>query len=1073
MTETLTISVGAHARDQHWKPWTGTQLEFLEKFFSEFRYGQKDGACIVPGHLVGGDRGSNLTIANYLVMLDHDNGITFDDVCSKIAAVSLRAIVWTTHSNMKMTTDLGQGGIVAHRRKKRFDETVSNIDVVRDYLNERKQWTPEMLASISDVEDVLDPKKGMQVRVTHGPMPKVRSLFFLEKPFAFTEPGMVQKDRVAEWKDRIKGFAYQLKLPMDSACQDPAHLMYLPACQSKGTEEINAHEIRTLDGAECNLQFDFVRYTEVASAEDVRGERRTQARATTFNTLGLGSFIRRAGPADSFRASEWFRDVSGQEPRRVADGIKYHFECPNDAEHSNAGDPKDTAFFVQDASPMEQRTWMLHCRHDSCISKFAGDRARLLDHACEAFGITDANDLLPYTDTDVLGGDGAGDYDALGDIETLIDEVTKDTPPAAIQLLVNHIVRYAPDPITKERRKEKLAKNASLKLRILNAMMKEVVPVAGPVLPRTFEDVPGADEFDREAPTPPTDEAIADGVLPQIWKEWAHEDKLRVLAGVIEQRNTIHKIIFLQSDGQVVQPVVSTVGVLFAVQTEIAQWANICYALGIHFMSASKLESQEPFKTVISQIARKVDWNLPIVERAVEVPMFGEDGSLETEKGYHEGARVYLDPRIEFLPVPDVVSDDDLDEALATFDEVSADFPFTDVFGGGDPLPIRNDDGTPNFNRGVSSRANFYAMLLQPFARSMIGKNATPMFFIDKAEKGTGANYLANILGYMLYGTPMPPQVISESEDELKKTITSSLYSGQPTIFFDNLNHELSSQSLAAALTSGVWTDRLLGKSQILRLPVSALWMLAANNGKISEELRRRVVPICLDAQLADPAHQRPRNYYHIRDLPRWCEDNRQKLIWAAHVLIRHYTVVRKDLDRLEDARGMYPYEPLQSFYRWTEVMGDILACAGVNGFLENVPAYRDTNKGESKEGTELFFGELWARYGTEPFTLPEALDILQKPFMAGLGELAGGSSPDPRFGFSFPRHIQKDATAEKIQALGMYFSKLRGKVYQLEEEMQVQIVHCPRDTRKGSRWHLVKVHDKINLESDLVEEAQ
>lgn len=1020
----FTISFGQSARDQFWKHKTfENEQQFFEENFLKFRHGPKDGRCLISGVLAGGDRGSNLLTTNFLVMLDHDNGITMDEVEAKIKAAGLRAILWTTHSHLKTTTDLGQGGIVAHRKKKRFGEEVADVEVVRDYLRERKQWTPEILATIEKTEDVMDPKKGMQVRVYHGPMPKIRSLFFLEKPFTFTAPGQVQKDRIAEWKDRLKGFAYKLELPFDSACQDPAHLMYLPACADAETEEANKHEIRTVDGAEVTLIFDFVRYTEIAPATSSNHTVRAEL-PTTFATLGLRSFIRRGGAAESFRAADWYRDVSGQEPRRIAD-TKITFECPNDSEHSNAGDAKDVAFFTQNADVETNQKWMLHCRHDACISKFNNDRARLLDFACQEFGITDAADLLPYTDADSLEGDGEADdtdYDALGDIDALIDTITEVSPPEVIDSIVRYLARFpAASVILQDRRVKNLAAKTKLGTRVVNNAIKAAQQTLPSATPTTPQEIP-ADDF-RDVPAPPADPAET----RTIWKEWGFEDKWRVLKGAMIAANETKQIVFVQADGKAVRAVATAQGVIFIPIESAAQWAVLCNDLGLRFMTADVEGAVAPFKEIMTLLTGEASWNFPLVERAVEVPVFGEDGTLNTGPGYHAGARVYLDPRIEFREVPDPVSAEDINEALEIIGYTLADFPFSDVFSGADPMPPREDPAVklPNFARGVSSRANAHAMLLQPFARSLIGNEPTPMYFIDKSEKGTGANYLANVLGYMLYGTPMPPQVVSEREEEFEKAITASLYEGRPTIFLDNLNHDLSSAALASALTSGIWTGRILGKSHVPRIPVRALWLLAANNGQISEELMRRVVPIRLDAALANPASDRPPSYYIIDNLMEHLRQNRANLIWAAHVIVRNYIwFAAYDPDGLAACRKDFPYPILQSFQAWSEVLGDILACAGVPGFLGNLGGYKTNNETEDRSGFAEYIATLYARKNEGWFGAADALDVLQE-----VGPNLPGDRPNPQYGLII-RVTPNSDEGEKKQKLGQVLSRNKGKVF-------------------------------------------
>lgn len=75
-------------------------------------------------------------------------------------------------------------------------------------------------------------------------------------------------------------------------------------------------------------------------------------------------------------------------------------------------------------------------------------------------------------------------------------------------------------------------------------------------------------------------------------------------------------------------------------------------------------------------------------------------------------------------------------------------------------------------------------------------------------------------------------------------------------MFIDNVVGTIDSPTLAAAITTGEWTDRLLGKSEMVSVPVEGLWLIAGNNVSFTHELMRRLVPIRLD-----PAVERPEDH--------------------------------------------------------------------------------------------------------------------------------------------------------------------------------------------------------------------
>src|SRR3712207_6889539 len=59
---------------------------------------------------------------------------------------------------------------------------------------------------------------------------------------------------------------------------------------------------------------------------------------------------------------------------------------------------------------------------------------------------------------------------------------------------------------------------------------------------------------------------------------------------------------------------------------------------------------------------------------------------------------------------------------------------------------------------------------------------------------------------------------------------TTLFRSGSPLLIFDNVDAAIDSGHLAAAITARIWEDRLLGKSEMARLPVRVSWMATGNN---------------------------------------------------------------------------------------------------------------------------------------------------------------------------------------------------------------------------------------------------
>jgi hypothetical protein len=205
----------------------------------------------------------------------------------------------------------------------------------------------------------------------------------------------------------------------------------------------------------------------------------------------------------------------------------------------------------------------------------------------------------------------------------------------------------------------------------------------------------------------------------------------------------------------------------------------------------------------------------------------------------------------------------------------------------------------------------------------MIG-GPVPLFAFDAPAAGTGKGLLSGTATVIATGQVPPLMTETRDEDELRKRITAILSTGPSVAVFDNVLRKLNSGTLAGLLTSVIWRDRLLGKTQTLELPNRTVWVVTGNNLQMSDEIARRTVWIRQDSKRDQPW---TREGFRHADLPGWVTRHRHELVWAFLVLIQNWI-----------ARGMQPSnnKPLGSFEAWSSVIGGILEAAGIQGFLAN-----------------------------------------------------------------------------------------------------------------------------------------
>jgi putative DNA primase/helicase len=280
----------------------------------------------------------------------------------------------------------------------------------------------------------------------------------------------------------------------------------------------------------------------------------------------------------------------------------------------------------------------------------------------------------------------------------------------------------------------------------------------------------------------------------------------------------------------------------------------------------------------------------------------------------------------------------------------------------------------------------------------------------------------------------------SSDKEEIRKLITSTLLSGRPSLVFDNLDlsKKLDSPDLARALTTTEWQDRILGASKEVTLPQRLVWGATGNKMTMTRELVERVCPIRLKPRGGVPARERadrPGAFRHD-DLHGWALKNRALLVGAALTLIQHWlegeaqmmpdgSFARHEYRRRSETR-------MGSFLGWSEVVGGILAAAGVHGFLGNREQFAESADDET--ATAAVFLETLA--STEQ--LGETWLTSEVVALAQPGAPLAGMLP-----------VERVTTAE----LGQWLADHRDTVYG-----GLELVRSTKRTNKGFRWSVRRV---------------
>ncbi len=345
---------------------------------------------------------------------------------------------------------------------------------------------------------------------------------------------------------------------------------------------------------------------------------------------------------------------------------------------------------------------------------------------------------------------------------------------------------------------------------------------------------------------------------------------------------------------------------------------------------------------------------LPRLRRITRAPVFTEDGALILEPGYHAVSGIYYAP-VAGVVIPEVStapSPAELRRAVDMLrDDLLGDFPFV----------------------ADAERAHAIALLLAPILRELI-IGPVPLTLIEKPAPGTGASLLVDALMRPVLGNSIPVMTESRDEDDWRKKITAKLMTAPPVVLIDNLRNRLDSAALAAAVTSTVHEDRILGRSEMTRLPIRCVWAATGNNPALSNEMARRCVRVRLDAKTDRPWE---RGGFRHPNLLGWMTAHRGQLIWAALTIGQAWIAAGRPRGR--DSLGM--------FEGWAATLGGVLDVAGVPGFLANTTELYDTADAEGAAwrafvtawwgkyaGRDVGVSDLWhliADDGVEPIALP------------------------------------------------------------------------------------------------------
>jgi hypothetical protein len=325
-----------------------------------------------PARLVARDGGvlvarvlSNVEHLSYAVF-DYDRGDAgLDELVARATALGLRAMAHRSPSDgttlSKILRHKGAPGSVQSER----EIVAPTVAACTEHLI-AEGYDPKLLGPITIVEPARVEKQIVRVKkedgewesvevintyiiVRHLPLSKSRLILGLSEPFK-REPGECNRKFAERWGDGVlKPVADQLGFQSDSKCCDPTRAFYLPS--SLTPSAVPEDQItRFVPGEPLDLSGPKMaswRKSYEGSKRQRQAEQRARTKAATLNRKGLGN-VESVRYALADLLADKCSDRIRNDLRREKDGL-LEAECPFDHLHTNAGDPRDTGFFVTNA----------------------------------------------------------------------------------------------------------------------------------------------------------------------------------------------------------------------------------------------------------------------------------------------------------------------------------------------------------------------------------------------------------------------------------------------------------------------------------------------------------------------------------------------------------------------------------------------------------------------------------------------------------------------------------------------------------------------------------------------------
>jgi hypothetical protein len=305
-----------------------------------------------------------------------------------------------------------------------------------------------------------------------------------------------------------------------------------------------------------------------------------------------------------------------------------------------------------------------------------------------------------------------------------------------------------------------------------------------------------------------------------------------------------------------------------------------------------------------------------VIDAVTTAPIFLADGSILSERGYNEQARVFLEPSVT-VNVPDAPTQTDARAAVAVFADLLCDYQLA----------------------GPEDFSSWLAGLLTPLVKASICNAPAPLFCVSASSPGAGKTLLTDVIARIVIGGAAEIRPYNPKDpSEWGKRLTAFVKAGSPVSVFDNVNGSIGDEGLDRLVTSATWSDRLLGASEAPPMANVTTWFATGNNIEPVGDTVRRVLMVRVVVDVEKPQE---RTGFKRPLLAEYAQEHRADLLGHALTILRAYHLAGRPDQRLP-AWG--------SFTTWSALVRGALVWAGcADPFLTQQRANRDTGEPDNE----------------------------------------------------------------------------------------------------------------------------